>query len=69
MIDVMMFFIGVFVLISLNVIPALGLKTQLPSAGSARQHAEKAEKRSSRWGPTSGCELDGQPRSRSRRVG
>ena len=37
MIDVMMFLLVFFVLISLNVIPALGLKTQLPSAGSAQQ--------------------------------
>lgn len=32
MIDVMMFLLVFFVLISLNVIPALGLKTQLPTA-------------------------------------
>ncbi|STW08837.1 biopolymer transport protein ExbD/TolR [Klebsiella grimontii] len=37
MIDVMMFLLVFFVLFSLNVIPALGLKTQLPSAGSAQQ--------------------------------
>lgn len=37
MIDVMMFLLVFFVLISLNVIPALGLKTQLPSASSAQQ--------------------------------
>ncbi len=33
MIDVMMFLLVFFVLISLNVIPAQGLKTQLPQAG------------------------------------
>lgn len=32
MIDVMMFLLVFFVLISLNVIPALGLKTQLPTS-------------------------------------
>lgn len=36
MIDVMMFLLVFFVLISLNVIPALGLKTNLPSASSAQ---------------------------------
>ena len=37
MIDVMMFLLVFFVLISLNVIPALGLKTKLPSSTSATQ--------------------------------
>jgi biopolymer transport protein ExbD len=37
MIDVMMFLLVFFVLISLNVIPALGIKTQLPAAASAQQ--------------------------------
>lgn len=37
MIDVMMFLLVFFVLISLNVIPALGIKTQLPSASSTQQ--------------------------------
>ncbi|WP_294910758.1 ExbD/TolR family protein [Tatumella sp. UBA2305] len=37
MIDVMMFLLVFFVLISLNVIPAQGLKTRLPTAGSASQ--------------------------------
>lgn len=36
MIDVMMFLLVFFVLVSLNVIPALGMKTQLPSASSAQ---------------------------------
>src|SRR5437899_2648149 len=36
MIDVMMFLLVFFVLISLNVIPALGLKTHFPSASSAQ---------------------------------
>jgi len=37
MIDVMMFLLVVFVLIRLNVIPALGIKTQLPGAAHAQQ--------------------------------
>lgn len=37
MIDVMMFLLVFFVLISLNVIPALGLKTHLPTASSAQE--------------------------------
>lgn len=36
MIDVMMFLLVFFVLISMNVIPAHGLKTQLPAASSAQ---------------------------------
>ncbi|MES2941643.1 MAG: biopolymer transporter ExbD [Pseudomonadota bacterium] len=36
MIDVMMFLLVFFVLISLNVIPALGIKTALPSSASAK---------------------------------
>jgi biopolymer transport protein ExbD len=39
MIDVMMFLMVFFVLISLNVIPALGLKTNLPSASSSQDLA------------------------------
>jgi len=35
MIDVMMFLLVFFVLLSLNVIPALGVKTALPSASTA----------------------------------
>jgi len=35
MIDVMMFLLVFFVLLSLNVIPALGIKTSLPSSSSA----------------------------------
>jgi biopolymer transport protein ExbD len=37
MIDVMMFLLVFFVLISLHVIPALGLKTQLPGATQAER--------------------------------
>lgn len=37
MIDVMMFLLVFFVLISINVIPALGLKTRLPLSSQARQ--------------------------------
>lgn len=36
MIDVMMFLLVFFVLISMNVIPAHGLKTQLPAASSSQ---------------------------------
>ncbi|WP_211463813.1 ExbD/TolR family protein [Collimonas silvisoli] len=36
MIDVMMFLLVFFVLISLNVIPALGMKTHLPTASSSQ---------------------------------
>lgn len=37
MIDVMMFLLVFFVLISLNVIPALGLKTKLPQSSNAKE--------------------------------
>lgn len=59
MIDVMMFLLVFFVLISLNVIPALGLKTQLPSAGSAA--AETAEKAIVTLGADEQLQLDGEP--------
>lgn len=36
MIDVMMFLLVFFVLLSLNVIPALGIKTALPSSSAAK---------------------------------
>ena len=36
MIDVMMFLLVFFVLISVNVIPALGIKTQLPNSSQAQ---------------------------------
>jgi len=36
MIDVMMFLLVFFILISLNVIPALGIKTSLPESGHAQ---------------------------------
>lgn len=38
MIDVMMFLLVFFVLISINVIPALGLKVKLPQSSSAQDH-------------------------------
>lgn len=41
MIDVMMFLLVFFVLISINVIPAFGLKTRLPTASSAETNAGK----------------------------
>ena len=37
MIDVMMFLLVLFVLISINVIPALGLKMRLPQSSQARE--------------------------------
>lgn len=43
MIDVMMFLLVFFVLISLNVIPALGLKTQLPSSSTAQDLKPQAK--------------------------
>ena len=39
MIDVMMFLLVFFVLISLNVIPAQGLKTSLPKSGDTNRSA------------------------------
>ncbi len=40
MIDVMMFLLVFFVLISVNVIPATGVKTQLPTASSVSKNNE-----------------------------
>lgn len=60
MIDVMMFLLVFFVLISLNVIPALGLKTQLPSAGSAQQ-LKPQKKAIITLGAEEQLQLDGQP--------
>ncbi|HFT7664947.1 TPA: ExbD/TolR family protein [Serratia marcescens] len=60
MIDVMMFLLVFFVLISLNVIPALGLKTQLPSAGSAQQ-LKPQKKAIITLGADEQLQLDGQP--------
>ena len=39
MIDVMMFLLVFFVLVSINVIPALGLKTKLPQSSQARDES------------------------------
>ncbi|MDG0800159.1 ExbD/TolR family protein [Pectobacterium polaris] len=60
MIDVMMFLLVFFVLISMNVIPALGLKTQLPAAGSAQQ-LKPQKKAIIMLGAQDHLELDGQP--------
>ncbi|MBN3216449.1 MULTISPECIES: ExbD/TolR family protein [Pectobacterium] len=60
MIDVMMFLLVFFVLISMNVIPALGLKTQLPAAGSAQQ-LKPQKKAIITLGAQDHLELDGQP--------
>ncbi|MFJ5348356.1 ExbD/TolR family protein [Pectobacterium parvum] len=59
MIDVMMFLLVFFVLISMNVIPALGLKTQLPAAGSAQQ-LKPQKKAIITLGAQDHLELDGQ---------
>ncbi|PWD69346.1 ExbD/TolR family protein [Pectobacterium versatile] len=60
MIDVMMFLLVFFVLISMNVIPALGLKTQLPAAGNAQQ-LKPQKKAIITLGAQDHLELDGQP--------
>lgn len=60
MIDVMMFLLVFFVLISLNVIPAQGLKTQLPGAASAQQ-LKPQKKAIVTLGANDGLQLDGQP--------
>ena len=60
MIDVMMFLLVFFVLISLNVIPSQGLKTQLPGAATAQQL--KPQKRAIvTLGNNDQLQLDGQP--------
>ena len=59
MIDVMMFLLVFFVLISLNVIPAQGLKTQLPGAASAQQ-LKPQKKAIVTLGDNDGLQLDGQ---------
>lgn len=59
MIDVMMFLLVFFVLISLNVIPAQGLKTQLPGAASAQQ-LKPQKKAIVTLGENDGLQLDGQ---------
>ena len=60
MIDVMMFLLVFFVLISLNVIPAQGLKTQLPGAASAQQ-LKPQKKAIVTLSADNGLQLDGQP--------
>ena len=42
MIDVMMFLLVFFVLVSINVIPALGLKTKLPQSSQAKDESPLA---------------------------
>jgi biopolymer transport protein ExbD len=41
MIDVMMFLLAFFVLISVNVIPAMGLKTALPKSSQAQENKSR----------------------------
>ena len=60
MIDVMMFLLVFFVLVSLNVIPALGMKTQLPSASTAQQ-LKPQNKAILTLGVDGQLQLDGQP--------
>ncbi|AUX94699.1 ExbD/TolR family protein [Mixta gaviniae] len=60
MIDVMMFLLVFFVLISLNVIPAQGLKTQLPGATSAQQ-LKPQKKAIVTLATNDQLQLDGQP--------
>ena len=60
MIDVMMFLLVFFVLISLNVIPAQGLKTQLPAAASAQQ-LKPQKKAIVTLSADQGLQLDGTP--------
>lgn len=60
MIDVMMFLLVFFVLISLNVIPSQGMKTQLPGAASAQQ-LKPQQHAIVTLGTDNRLELDGQP--------
>ena len=60
MIDVMMFLLVFFVLISLNVIPSQGMKTQLPGAASAQQ-LKPQQHAIVTLGDNNRLELDGQP--------
>ena len=60
MIDVMMFLLVFFVLVSLNVIPALGMKTRLPAASSA-QPLKPQNKAIVTLGSAGELQLDGQP--------
>lgn len=60
MIDVMMFLLVFFVLISINVLPATGLKTQLPSASSAQQ-LKPQKKAIVTLGEQDQLQLDGTP--------
>lgn len=58
MIDVMMFLLVFFVLISLNVIPSQGMKTQLPSARST-QELKPQQKAILTLGAENALQLDG----------
>jgi biopolymer transport protein ExbD len=60
MIDVMMFLLVFFVLVSINVIPALGLKTTLPKSSQAQEN--KARRNAViTLGKTGELQLDGKP--------
>lgn len=60
MIDVMMFLLIFFILISINVLPVKGLKTQLPSASSAQQ-LKPQKKAIVTLGEQDQLQLDGSP--------
>lgn len=60
MIDVMMFLLVFFVLISINVMPALGLKLKLPVSAQAQQ-SQQAERVQVGIPPRGPLLLDGQP--------
>ncbi|WP_338562710.1 biopolymer transporter ExbD [Erwinia sp. E_sp_B04_7] len=62
MIDVMMFLLVFFVLISLNVIPSQGLKTQLPSANTT-QELKPQQKAILTLGEGNTLQLDGKDQS------
>ena len=60
MIDVMMFLLVFFVLISINVIPALGIKTALPKSSQA-QEAKSVKNAVITLAKTGEIQLDGDP--------
>jgi biopolymer transport protein ExbD len=71
MIDVMMFLLIFFVLISLNVIPAFGLKTALPDSSTAQRSVTSQQPLVVSLGADGATALDGQsfpPRELGARV-
>lgn len=61
MIDVMMFLLIFFVLISLNVIPAFGLKTALPDSSTAQRAVSSQAPAVVTLGADGAIALDGKP--------